>query len=180
LSYGASVAAVSDDRSELLLIGGRSGVGKSSVAAEMHAQLARRQVKHCWIEGDNLDLAYPRPWEHRLAEANLRAIWANYRRLGYRRLIYTNTVSVRHAEELTAALGDSPRTTAVLLTASDETARERLTRREIGGALDVHLERSTAAARELDGLPPRVLRVPTDARSVADIAAEVVRLIGWA
>ncbi|MGI8701342.1 MAG: adenylyl-sulfate kinase [Nocardioidaceae bacterium] len=81
-------------RSEVVVIGGRSGAGKTSVAAEMHAQLARYDVRHCCIEGDNLDMAHPPPWEHGLAAKNLAAMWANYRELGHLRLVYTNTVSV--------------------------------------------------------------------------------------
>ena len=169
------------DRSEVLFLGGRSGVGKSSVAVQLHVQLSDADVRHCLIEGDNLDLAHPPPWEHHLAARNLAAIWANYRDLGYRRMIYTNTVSVRHVEELTAAMGDDPRVTAVLLTSSDATARERLARREIGTALAEHVERSAAAARSLDALAPATVhRVPTDGRTVADLAARLLRLTGWA
>ncbi|XVU28561.1 adenylyl-sulfate kinase [Actinoplanes sp. CA-054009] len=89
-------------RSEVVFLGGRSGVGKSSVAYEMHAQLSAVGVRHCLIDGDNLGLAFPSP-----AERNL-------------------------------------------------------------------------AARELDALgADRVRRVGTDGRAVADIAAEVVGLVGW-
>jgi CO dehydrogenase nickel-insertion accessory protein CooC1 len=63
-------------QSEVLFIGGRSGVGKSSVAFELHAQLSAQKIKHCVIEGDNLDLAFPPPWEHHLAEQNLAAVCA--------------------------------------------------------------------------------------------------------
>jgi hypothetical protein len=168
------------DRSAVLFLGGRSGVGKSSVAVEAHAQLCDAGVRHCVIEGDNLDLAYPPPWEHRLAERNLAAMWANYRDLGYRRMIYTNTVSVRFVAELTAAMGDDPHVTAVLLTSSDATARQRLARREIGTALQRHVERSDAAARSLEALaPPSVHRIPTDGRTVSELAAEVLSLTGW-
>ncbi len=61
--------------SKLLVIGGRSGVGKSSVAFALHDQLAVERVRHAVIEGDALDLAWPAPWEHRLAERNLAAVW---------------------------------------------------------------------------------------------------------
>jgi hypothetical protein len=164
----------------VLFLGGRSGVGKSSVGYEIHEQLSAADVRHCLIEGDNLDLAYPPPWEHGLAERNLAAMWANYRALGYRRMIYTNTVSVRFADELTAAMGDDPAVTAVLLTADDTTARHRLAKREIGTALDRHVERSDLMARELDRtVPARVHRVPTDGRPVAVIAAQIITLTGW-
>jgi hypothetical protein len=54
----------------------------------MHAQLSAAGVRHCLIEGDNLDLAYPPPHVHGLAEQNLAAMWASYTALGYRRMIY--------------------------------------------------------------------------------------------
>ena len=167
------------DRAEALFLGGRSGVGKSSVGYEIHARLSAADVRHCLIEGDNLDMAHP-PGEHGLAERNLATMWANYRALGHRRLIYTNTASVRVVSELTAAMGDDPLVTAVLLTADDTTARQRLARREIGTALDQHIERSDRAARELEQLSPSwVHRVPTDGRPVADIAAQIIALTGW-
>ena len=47
--------------------------------------------------------------KHGLAERNLAARWANYRALGYRKMIYTNTASVfgNVLSELTVAMGDS-------------------------------------------------------------------------
>jgi hypothetical protein len=177
---GARVTA----RSKALFIGGRSGVGKSRVGYEIHAQLSAARVQHCLIEGDNLDMAWPIPHEHglALAEQNLAAMWANYRAHGYRRMIYTNTASVLEnaLSELTAAMGDSPQVTAVLLTRSDLTARQRLARRETGSELDWHLERSDLMARTLDKRAPAwVYRLTTDNRAVTDIAAEVIALTGW-
>ena len=90
-----------DSRSEVLFIGGRSGVGKTTAALALHGLLTALDVRHAVIEGDNLDLAHPAPWRHPvpwnhgLAARNLAAMWHNYRVLGYRRLIYTNTVAVR-------------------------------------------------------------------------------------
>ena len=43
--------------SELLVIGGRSGVGKSSVASALHALLRDADVRRAVVEGDALDLA---------------------------------------------------------------------------------------------------------------------------
>jgi adenylylsulfate kinase-like enzyme len=64
-----------------LFVGGRSGAGKSSVGLEIHAQLSAAGIRHCLIEGDNLDMAYPPPWEHGLAEQNLAAMWSTTARL---------------------------------------------------------------------------------------------------
>ncbi|WP_114587589.1 AAA family ATPase [Microbacterium arborescens] len=153
-----------DIPTDAIFIGGRSGVGKSSVAAEASRILARADIRHAVIEGDNLDQAYPQPWRSALdlAEQNLAAMWANYRAAGYSRVIFTNTVSVLEIPALSAALGGDVRCSAVLLTSSDETAARRLARREIGTALDEH-----------------VRRIATDGRSVAEVALEVLTRAGW-
>ena len=170
-----------DSPTEVLFIGGRSGVGKTSVAAEASLVLARADVRHALIEGDNLDQAHPEPWREGidLAERNLAAMWRNYREVGYDRLIFTNTVSVLQIPSLVAALGTHVRAFGVLLTANDATAADRLARREIGTALTEHIERSARAAATLDAAEPAVHRVSTDARSVGDIALEVLAATGW-
>lgn len=122
------------DPTDVIFIGGRSGVGKSSVAAEASLLLAAADIRHAVIEGDNLDQAYPQPWREGidLAEKNLAAMWRNYRSIGYARLIFTNTVSVLEMPSLSAALGGQVRSFGVLLTATDETTAHRLAEREIG------------------------------------------------
>lgn len=172
--------AVADARTSVLLIGGRSGAGKSTVASAVHDLLVARDVRHAVVEGDALDLAHPVPWEHGVAAANLADVWRRYRALGHRRLVYTNTVSVLEVDALAAAVGDRPHVTSVLLTASDATARERLGRREHGASLDAHVVRSDAAAGRLEAAAgDDVHRVTTDGRTPAEVAAEVVALAGW-
>jgi predicted kinase len=171
-------------RSHLVLVGGRSGVGKTTVAAEVHAQLVARDVRHCVVEGDSLDLAHPAPWTQGLdlAERNLAAVWRNYRDAGYRRLVLTGTAVVQAdvVRSLVLAMGDDPEVTAVLLTAGDGTALDRLRRREVGSALDAHVQRSAEAAHRLEELAPAwVTRLPTDGRTVPQLAAQVIALAGW-
>ena len=168
------------EQSHLILIGGRSGVGKTTVASVLHTLLIELDVKHAYIEGDLLDLAHPAPWKEQLAERNLALMWANYRELGFRRLIYTNTVSILEVSALTAAMGDSPSVTSVLLRASDETAAERLSQREFGTSLELHLNRSATAATRLDiEAPDTVHRIPTDGRTPSTIAQQILDLSGW-
>lgn len=168
------------DRSHVVFLGGRSGVGKTSVAAEMHIRLGEQGVKHAVIEGDALDLAWPAPWEHGLAEKNLAMLWGNYRHLGYHKLVFTNTVSVLQQEELTAAMGDDPIVTAFLLQCDDTSTRQRLSKREHGRGLQSHLERSAARAVELNkSAPANVIRIATDHKSVSEIAEEILTITGW-
>lgn len=169
---------------EALLLGGRSGSGKTSVATEVSLILAAGGVAHCHIEGDYLAEVHPAPPGDPdrgvLTAANLAAVWRNNAAAGYRRLVYTNTVSVVGHEWIATALGAPTTFTRVLLTAGDDTVAERLGRRETGSGLAVHLERSHRRSTWLEqNADDGVVRVPTDGRSLPDIAAEVAGLTGW-
>jgi hypothetical protein len=177
--------AVESTGYEALLIGGRSGVGKSTVAWEVSAQLQDRSVAHCLIEGDFLDQAYPPPegdpTRRKLTEDNLAALWRNFAARGYRRLIYTNTVSILESDLIVRTVGGNPRITSVLLTSTDETASARLSAREIGSQCEAHIHRSSAMAQRLDReAPSLVVRVPTDGRDVISVARDVVAATRWA
>lgn len=172
-------------QTEALLIGGRSGAGKSSVGQEVAARLRAADVAHAYIEGDALDAVHPAPEgdPHRsgITARNLAALWANYTDLGCHRLVYTNTASVLGSEEwLFARALRGPRLIRVLLTASDATVEKRLTARELGSELPQQLRRSAFMARRLDEhAADGTLRVATDGRRVEDIAADVVAATGW-
>ncbi|MFC7259915.1 hypothetical protein [Streptomyces lutosisoli] len=173
-------------RAEVLLIGGRAGVGKTTVGWEISAQLRAAQVAHAVIEGDYMGYVHPAPEgdPHRAAvtERNLRAVWGNFAELGYRRLIYTNTVSVLDQSTglFERALGGDVRLVRVLLTATDKITAERLKGREIGSELEREMENSARKARLLDERAPAdTVRVATDDRAVTDIAREVVAATGW-
>ncbi len=79
------------ERNEVLLIAGRSGVGKSTVAWQVSAVLRAAGTAHCLVEGDLMDQVDPAPPDDpdrsAITERNLAAVWANYAALGQRRLI---------------------------------------------------------------------------------------------
>ncbi|MDV5143014.1 hypothetical protein R1T08_01430 [Streptomyces sp. SBC-4] len=174
------------EHAEVLLIGGRAGVGKTTVGWEVSARLRAAAIGHAVLEGDYMGQVHPAPEDDprrsEITERNLTAVWANFARLGHRRLIYTNTVSV--LPEATGmferAMGEGVRIVRVLLTASDATAGERLTGRELGSELEQEIAGSARKARLLDERAPGdTVRVATDGRSVPDIAREVVAVTGW-
>ena len=174
------------DNAEVLLIGGRAGVGKSTVGWEVSALLRADGVPHAVIEGDFMGQVHPAPEgdPHRtkIVERNLAAVWANFAELSHRRLIYTNTLSVMPAMTgvFQRAMGADVRMVRVLLTASDRTVSERLVHRERGSELEHELRSSLHKARLLDEqVPPDTVRVASDGRDVVDIAREVVAATGW-
>ena len=171
-------------RYSLLLIGGRCGVGKSTVGWEVSAQLQQASIAHCFIEGDFLDQAHPAPpgdpSRTELTRKNLAALWRNFAELGYQRLIYTNTVSVLEPDMIVDAMNGDVKVTSVLLTAADEIVNQRLGGREIGSQLEAHISRGTSMARYLaEHAPPEVVRIETGGRSVVEVAGDVVATTGW-
>ncbi|WP_369166684.1 hypothetical protein AB5J49_01790 [Streptomyces sp. R28] len=174
------------DHAEALLIGGRAGAGKTTVGWEVSARLRAAQVAHAVIDGDFMGAVHPAPAgdapRSAITERNLAAVWGNYAELGYRRLVYTNTVSVldEAAPMFRRAMGERVRLVRVLLTATDVTAEQRLAGRELGSELEHEVRCSARKARLLDERAPAdVVRVVTDGRPVIDIAAEVVAATGW-
>ncbi len=168
------------------MIGGRAGVGKTTVAWEISALLRTVPVAHVVIDGDHMCQSYPAPEgdPHRseITTRNLAAVWSNYFRLGYRRLIYTNTLCVlpSAAVMFRRVMGSGVDVMRILLTASDATAHARLVQRELGSELDRELANSDQKARLLDRRSPAdTVRVATDDRSVPEIAREVIAASGW-
>ncbi|MEU9338331.1 hypothetical protein AB0D49_35135 [Streptomyces sp. NPDC048290] len=171
---------------QVLLIGGRAGVGKTTVGWEVSALLRTAGVAHAVIDGDFMGMVHPAPEgdPHRSAvtERNLTAVWATYAGLGHRRLIYTNTVSVlgESAGMFHRAMGPDVRIVRVLLTATDETTALRLSGRELGSELAGELAGSARKARLLDReAPADTVRITTDGQPVPALAREVVLATGW-
>ena len=168
---------------EVLLLGGPAGVGKTSVGWEISVQLTRLGIAHWHLEGDVLDSAWPRPADdqdgQRMTVNAMRAMAQVFAAEGYRRCVYVQTASVIDSHLVTEALGDV-QMTGVLLTAADAVRQQRLAQREIGTDLERHLESGQRMAVRLEReAPDWVLRVPTDGRTVAAIAAEVIAHVGW-
>lgn len=169
---------------EALLIGGRSGSGKSTVGWEVSGLLGAAGIYHAYVEGDTVgNLVPPHPDDpnrSRITEVNLTAMWANFAEAGCARLVYTNTASVLEPDMFERALGGSARITPIMLTAEDATVAARLGAREIGSELERHITGSARMARYLDEhVPQGTIRVATDGRTVTEIAREIIAATGW-
>jgi len=167
---------------EVVLISGAAGVGKSSTAFEMSVQLQAAGVPHALIDTDELDRIYPVPDDlYQVTERSLTAVWQVFREYGASRLIVVG-VWVHEPSELAWLVRAIPdaRFTLVRLAASYATLAERIGRREIGSDLDGQLERTRRQLRKLARERRRDVHViQTDGAAIADTAAEIIRLAGW-
>ena len=167
----------------VIIISGRSGVGKSTVTYEVCHQLRQRKYAHVHIEADNLDAAYPRPNNNKLMLANLKVVWRNFAALGGdHALILSGTAIVMHQAEIKSVIGEvsdgSVEMQPIILTAGNETVEARLMEREIGTDLEDHLKSSERMAKLLEDFDEgSASRIQTDSRGVENIAGQIVEII---
>ena len=164
---------------DVLVISGPAGVGKSVTAFEVSHRLRGAEVDHVLIDTDELDRIYPVPDDlSAVTERNLSVMWQTFAARGARRLILAG-VFLDRVEELAwvrRAIPDA-RFTCVRLLASDATLTERVRRREVGSEKDDQLERTRRQVVKIDAdRREGITRIATDGRAPGDVAAEILAI----
>ncbi len=167
-----------------LFITGAPGSGKTALAKEVSELLWRVHEPHAVVDVDELCRGVlpegTSDFNRALAVENLAAVWANFERAGVRRLVLARVI--QSAEDLDRFAQAIPGCDLAVcrVTAPRSTIVDRIRRREAGSAASF-LER---VSRELDGeiarldLPGFVVE-NGDARSIGDLALEVLERIDW-
>lgn len=175
----------------ILLITGAAGVGKSTLCWELGALLEAAHVPHAIIESDELDRVFPKPKIEELealspgatdvSAINLAALWSIYRALGHTRLIMSGVMMHPNFDRrwILAAIPDAA-ITIVRLVASDETLIERLDKRETGSGRDDQIARTLRQAKRIAGeARDDLIAIETDGKTPAELAAELMLLVSW-
>ncbi len=175
---------------EILLITGPAGVGKSTLCWEISRQLAEQNLAHAVIESDEIDRLYPKPGADELSKimpgakdvsaATLQALWSVYRRLGHHRLLMTGVMMHLGFDRrwIEQAIPDAT-LSVVRLSSGEQTLRERLARRESAASLESQITRSLRQASFMAENRVEALYLSTDGQTPAQLAREVLRQSGW-
>jgi DNA polymerase III delta prime subunit len=167
---------------ELVLICGPAGVGKSSAAIEVSERLQREGVAHALIDTDELDRIYPVPQDlAHVTERNVAFMWQGFHERGIRRLILVGVLLDRASELswIRRAIPDT-RMTIIRLVAAEATLVDRIRRREIGSGFEAQLGRTREQLLALEQEPPTdALILPTDGATIGQIAQAIIDRSGW-
>ena len=165
----------------LLIITGSMGSGKTAVLAEASDILTLQGVPHASIDLDAFGTAHlpSKAINDSVMYRNLRSVWENYAALGLTRLMLARAIEDR--AELERCLDAVSGTKAVIcrLTASIETMRQRVRRRESGTQQHKYVERVAELNAVLDRAQLEDLSLANEERSLTDVAQEMLTRAGW-
>jgi len=174
----------------ILWLCGAAGVGKSAVGFAVYERLRSTGLTAAYIDLDQIGFCRPAPAEgnHRVKARNLAALWSAYREAGAQRLVVTGPVE----DAATIRLYASACGGAAFRLCRLHAGRHELTRRimlrgqghgweqpgdPLRGRPAAHLrqiaDRAAAEAEALDRAGLGDVRVDTDGRPVAEIAASL-------
>ena len=170
---------------ELLLITGAAGVGKSTASYEVGEELRRRNLPHAIIDSDELDRVWPLPYDDERRRpidiANLSSWWSQFAELGIPRLVMSGVfIDLDDARGWIAEAIPDAAIRAVRLVASAHELDRRVERRELGSAATDQLRRSRAQARAIAATThPNATVIEVDGLSVTELGVVLCDLMAW-
>jgi adenylylsulfate kinase len=165
-----------------LLITGTTGVGKSTVAAEINDVLAALKVPNAAVDLDALVWQWPSTsaWNNDLMFENLASLWPNYRAHGATHLILARVLEDDGELARYRAAVPGAQITVCRLVAPEAARVERLLERmPPGPSRDWHLCRTVELEAILGRLAYEHFTVDNGNRSVREVALDVLVRAGW-
>ena len=110
---------------------------------------------------------------------NLLATWQNYRVIGVEYLVLARALLQREPVEILKNAFPNTPITIVRLTASYETIKKRLSKRDSDTVLCEHLAEMEEMDRVMDELHLEQTTVATDSISVTEAARQIIDIANW-
>lgn len=164
---------------EVLLVHGSPGSGKTTLAGAVAEQLRQADRAHAVIDLDELSIIYPaekRPFSHR----NLKAIWPNYTAVpNLKVMIPTVIADIADYQSLRDAI---PAAKVIIceLTAPESILKDRVTAREPNAYWQERLRNWVDIYHQRDESQKfGDFQVSTHDKSIEETAKEIIEKAGW-
>lgn len=170
---------------EVVLICGDLGAGKTSVGRAMSGMLTTLRIRHGVVDLDALCQLHPSDDDYRdnytLKWQNFAAIWPHFVALGAQYGIASGSLhSSADRERLAAMLGSQVTLSVVALTVSGSVRAARLSARETDSVSRAwHLQRAEHGSQRGDGDMPEDFAIRNEGRPVESVAIEILERLGW-
>lgn len=168
---------------ELLLISGPCGVGKTSTGSALSLMLEDAGIPHTFMDMDALTYTFPRSADDRFGDAlalkNLAAIWVNAHAAGAKYLIVPRVAETADYSAKVAAATGIDRVRLCRLTAPNDILSTRVHRRETGEQADWHEKRAWELAEILEALGGEDIKIDTGGKTQEVVAAELFDWLEW-
>lgn len=165
----------------VLLVTGPIGVGKTTVLLEADALLIAAGARHATVELEDIARCWTAATESsraRIVYQNLAALWSNFTSVGASRLLLGGLVQQRSELRLIKEAVPGAGVTVVRLHAPLPVLERRIQRREAGPP-EGELDGARWWTEHFDAVRVEDHLVDTDARTVHDIAREVLQVAQW-
>lgn len=164
---------------DVLVISGSMGSGKTTVMAEASDLLAAAGIVHAAIDLDALAVGHFPILPFDLPERNLASIWQNYASAGIRRLLIAEALDTTAKRDQIVRVIPEAAVVVCRLRARIETMESRVRQREPGMLQPELVARVRTLEALLDSTPVADFEVDNDGRLVTTVAREALRLAGW-
>lgn len=169
-------------RIDILILNGSPGSGKSTLAGAISEELRVTDISHAVIDLDEFAVVYPDNIASRnnLKWKNLAAVWPNYAELGDLKVVIPVLIDTKEDLEALREATPARSFTVCTLTASLDTLKDRVTKREpneywqnkLRGLVETYEQRS-------DEEKFADFQISTDDKNVEETAKEIVRHVDW-
>jgi hypothetical protein len=165
---------------KVLVISGAMGSGKTTVLTEASDLLTAANIPHAAIDLDALGLGHlPAGTTDELQARNFAAVWRNYAALGVTRLLVSEALDTGAKRAQLQGVIHEASIIVCRLRAKLSTMEQRVRARELGILQERFVARVAELEAALDAGQAEDFSVVNDARSITDVAREVLIRAGW-
>jgi hypothetical protein len=169
-------------RVPVLLLSGPVGAGKSTVGAAAAARLREAGIPHALIDLPMIGQCWPAPdddpWNERVIHRNLASMRSTFQEAGAGRLILCRVLEAWSLLDQVVDAVPGAEVAVVRLRVPVAVLHTRLRQREAGDP-SWYLDAATGLAASMERSSVHDHVVDNAGRSPGEVAAEVLRLVGW-